>query len=190
METVDARAFNEQVPHQQDALHLMRLGVPISNVMWVRRHPGARAAATILMLRRAHGFDVSGNGSVDNPYKLDDCHQWPTKVETTDALASGYYETEHWKETRQRRMEDDLFACVLCNSTDELCVHHILYELFAERLSDLMTVCEICHERIHRHSRLRFPAGMSVEHADMIGVPYSFEQWLIPPPQGGLFKPE
>ena len=40
--------------------------------------------------------------------------------------------------------------CELCNSTKKLHIHHKTYKrLFKEEYSDLMLVCEVCHNKIH-----------------------------------------
>lgn len=61
-----------------------------------------------------------------------------------------YLRTQAWEETRQKVFRRDGFKCVLCGEAKDLNVHHITYEnLGAEKTSDLVTLCQICHEDIH-----------------------------------------
>lgn len=61
-----------------------------------------------------------------------------------------YLRTQAWEETRQKVFRRDGFKCVLCGEAKDLNVHHITYEnLGAEKVSDLVTLCQACHESVH-----------------------------------------
>lgn len=68
-----------------------------------------------------------------------------------------YYQSSHWKDRRERRLNHDGFKCCNCHATSELKVHHWRYDLFEERLGDLMTLCTACHERMHDNVKIKFP---------------------------------
>jgi len=88
-------------------------------------------------------------------------------VEVTDEMKLAYYETEHWFKTRLSRFSLDDFRCCHCRGTDGLQVHHWVYELFAESIEDLVTLCRTCHERIHEYDsvKLHFPKYVSQDVA-------------------------
>ena len=176
----EARKHHEKVEHRREALRILRTGRELTKWEWEQRFRGSRLAPTILMLRTAHGFLIEGHGTVTAPYVMPDPLQLPGLVEVTDPIKQGYYDTDHWHQLRQRRRNMDNDACVHCGYDDELQVHHAIYNLFAERLSDLITVCEECHEKIHKQSYLKFPSGISIQHANLIGVRYEFADWLLP----------
>jgi 5-methylcytosine-specific restriction endonuclease McrA len=62
-----------------------------------------------------------------------------------------YLKTEHWKETRKKRLVLDDFCCIFCKSKKSLQVHHLNYKRVGKEniVEDLITVCKFCHERIH-----------------------------------------
>lgn len=57
-----------------------------------------------------------------------------------------YLQTDHWKEMRRLALEHAEHRCQLCNSPDNLEVHHRTYERMGrERLGDLTVLCTDCH---------------------------------------------
>lgn len=177
--TRDARSWHESKHHRADALVLLRNGEELTERRWKIRHPGSRLAPVIDKLRNAHGFDIVGEGNEKKPYALTDRRQRPGRVEVTEAIKEAYYLSSHWIQKRQIRMEHDRFSCVLCEEEASLQVHHVVYNLFAERNRELMTVCKCCHQGIHEASRLAFPSGMKTEHVERLGIPIEFEEWLL-----------
>jgi hypothetical protein len=174
-----ARRHNESSAMMAHALKILRTA-PLSNVEWSELHPGSRLAPAVEKLRNGHGFDITGDGSVEQPYRLKDSEALPTLVFVTDEIKQMYYDSEHWREIRGRRLQLDSYACVLCRRVEDLQCHHITYNLFAERLCELITVCDECHATLHDKSRLKFPSGMLIEHARRLGVEVVFEDWLLP----------
>ena len=67
-----------------------------------------------------------------------------------------YLQTPEWSARRQRAFKRAWFRCQLCNSSKGgLNVHHRTYErLGDERDSDLIVLCEKCHEIFHREGKL------------------------------------
>lgn len=63
-----------------------------------------------------------------------------------------YLNSEHWRETRQQRLERDGHKCAICGSTKDLNVHHLTYiRIGKENIdTDLITVCHACHAMLHR----------------------------------------
>lgn len=67
-----------------------------------------------------------------------------------------YIHSTAWETLRQRRIQIDGGRCQGCGSRQRLHVHHKTYENFThEPLTDLVTVCEVCHGLIHRMHELR-----------------------------------
>lgn len=64
-----------------------------------------------------------------------------------------YYESDQWKRTRLRILQRDDHRCQCCGAEAE-CVHHIVYDrLGAENDLDLISLCNQCHDAIHREQR-------------------------------------
>jgi len=63
-----------------------------------------------------------------------------------------YLLTPKWKELRSRRLIKDAYTCRMCGATARLEVHHISYiRLGNEDISDLVTLCRDCHQKVHDH---------------------------------------
>lgn len=63
-----------------------------------------------------------------------------------------YIQSQKWQRQRNNRMAIDNNECKLCFSKAKLHVHHITYDNFGnEPMSELITVCKSCHEKIHGH---------------------------------------
>jgi hypothetical protein len=61
-----------------------------------------------------------------------------------------YLRSAEWKAKRAAVLKRDK-KCRSCGSTRKLQVHHLTYErIYRERLTDLTTLCEGCHRRVHR----------------------------------------
>ena len=61
-----------------------------------------------------------------------------------------YLQSARWRAKREQRKAIDKWACVKCGETYGLQVHHLTYERRGrERMSDLVTLCEDCHRRVH-----------------------------------------
>lgn len=63
-----------------------------------------------------------------------------------------YLNSLHWRETRKKRLGIDEYKCTICESTQNLNVHHINYtRLGKEDIdNDLVTLCHQCHAMLHR----------------------------------------
>ena len=63
---------------------------------------------------------------------------------------SAYLNSDHWKQTRQKALENAEYQCWECGSKDRLHVHHLTYENIGGELpEDLMVLCASCHAKIH-----------------------------------------
>lgn len=174
----DARRFHESEAQQREVLEHLRAGESIAKHLW--EDGGKRLAPAIEQLRNAHGFTIAGSGTSKNPYRMEDIRQRPTKAHATDEMKAAYYTLPHWYQLRADRLSMDSFRCVCCHSGDELQCHHLTYDrLFAELITDLLTLCRECHEQAHKSSRLKFPSGVGVAHAAQIGWK-GFAAWLLP----------
>ena len=63
-----------------------------------------------------------------------------------------YLLTPHWKQVRHASLSRANNKCALCGNKERpLEVHHNNYEsLWGELLSDLLVLCDECHERHHK----------------------------------------
>jgi 5-methylcytosine-specific restriction endonuclease McrA len=61
-----------------------------------------------------------------------------------------YLKTEHWKGVRKKALYKAHYKCEVCNSTEELNVHHKTYEHRGEEPpEDLIVLCHHCHAKFH-----------------------------------------
>lgn len=61
-----------------------------------------------------------------------------------------YLQTKHWKVVAARARQRAEHRCQLCNSPDNLEVHHRTYERRGhESESDLTVLCDTCHGKFH-----------------------------------------
>ena len=62
-----------------------------------------------------------------------------------------YLSSDHWKETRKKRLELDGYKCCICGIGCDLDVHHLSYDrLWNEDVEhDLVTLCRVCHKTFH-----------------------------------------
>lgn len=66
--------------------------------------------------------------------------------------------TPYWRTLRRAILLRDGQKCCYCDSTDKLVVHHLTYLHHYkehEHLEDLITVCELCHSKIHKNDKNR-----------------------------------
>lgn len=93
-------------------------------------------------------------------------------IEVTDAMKAAYYETEHWLSIRAERLAYDGYRCCFCKAGDCLRVHHWKYDLFAEQIRNLTTLCDECHEELHSYEciKIRFPASVTPQIAALLGT--------------------
>lgn len=68
-----------------------------------------------------------------------------------------YLQTEHWKDTRTRKLIEAGYKCQVCNSNGKLNVHHRTYENRGnEQLDDLLVLCNDCHKLFHENGKLSY----------------------------------
>lgn len=67
-----------------------------------------------------------------------------------------YLQTPEWQERRKKAMKKAGFRCQVCNAYGvRLNVHHRTYERRGNEYdSDLITLCETCHQTFHENGRL------------------------------------
>jgi hypothetical protein len=173
-----ARAFHERDEAQANVLASLRRGDRI--LRKESESDGSRIAPAIEQLRNAHGFSILGNGTEKKPYLMPDVGERPSLARVTDEMKAAYSSLPHWIAVKNERHELDGHVCVLCRCGDDLRCHHISYErLFGEPMCDLLTLCADCHDRVHENCRLKFPSGISVQYAHLLGWK-GFETWLLP----------
>jgi hypothetical protein len=61
-----------------------------------------------------------------------------------------YLQSEAWNVIRTTKLQEAGYRCQLCNEAGRLNVHHRTYtRVFHEELSDLIALCEPCHQKFH-----------------------------------------
>ena len=63
-----------------------------------------------------------------------------------------YLTTPEWQATRKRILKRDNYQCQGCHEKGMMLnIHHYTYErLGCELDTDLVTLCEVCHDQLHR----------------------------------------
>lgn len=62
-----------------------------------------------------------------------------------------YLRTREWQRKRRVALKIAGYACRMCGATERLQVHHKTYERRgAEKMSDLVVLCDGCHTLVHR----------------------------------------
>jgi len=68
-----------------------------------------------------------------------------------DAKYQVYLLSDEWKETKEKAYKFHGPRCMKCRAETNLQVHHATYEnIYDEKLSDLVILCETCHELLHK----------------------------------------
>lgn len=139
---------------------------------------------TTLSLKEEHRFSTGVNMLRKRGYEINSERDGPgcryaliseppiERVKVTKAMQAGYYDSSHWAEKRKERREFDGNKCCWCGTSNEtLHVHHWKYDLFAEEITDLMTLCVPCHDKIHaaiRKSMVHFPEYVDAATAALL----------------------
>lgn len=86
------------------------------------------------------------DGSSRDDARCDSMRQMPYK---------DYLQTSFWQLIREWIIEKRGAKCQICNSTENINVHHRSYEnLGDEREEDLVVLCQSCHEIFHKNGKL------------------------------------
>ena len=69
-----------------------------------------------------------------------------------------YLKSPHWKEIRKRALDRAGHHCFVCRDTKNLNVHHNSYERLGKELdTDLIVLCEKCHNLFYKEGKLSDP---------------------------------
>lgn len=72
--------------------------------------------------------------------------------EVLEVTYQSYLESAHWKQTRTDALKRAWYKCQICSSKDKLQVHHNNYNCLGnESPSDLIVVCDRCHDLIYQN---------------------------------------
>lgn len=151
--------------HADRILRRLQQGPALSTDLLAFTH---RFSASIRVLRvRGYRIDVE---KLEDGTSLHSLKGYTPLVEVTDEMQAAYYQTEHWAAKRLERLAFDDFKCCHCKSRESLQVHHWVYELFAESIEDLMTLCDGCHEKIHGYEcvKAHFPEYVTEDVASRL----------------------
>ena len=170
---VPVRTDADKQRHRDKSASLLKLLLAHPNRWWTTaelvQHIGHRFSTNVQSLRD-RGYMIQ-----KRPAKRGFEYRYLYRVDVIPATADGqqrYYGSQHWQERRRARMEHDGNRCVNCHATDDLDVHHWRYDLFEERLGDLMTLCGDCHRRLHALDgvTITFPKNFTAAQAKRLGI--------------------
>lgn len=71
----------------------------------------------------------------------------------TQAEYTEYLQSSQWQTKRKQKAEEQNYTCQICHKRIDkgFHIHHKTYRRFKkERLTDLMFLCEDCHEQVHK----------------------------------------
>ena len=153
------------------------------------REPNRWWDTSELVTRVSHRFSTSMQTLRDRGYVIDK-RRVPGKayeyrvigfdatLAVTKKMESSYYTTQHWRMKASERRAFDGNRCCMCGSHEELTVHHWRYDLFAERLCDIMTLCRGCHDGIHANASItiRFPKRVAMAIANQLKAEANVDQ--------------
>ena len=103
----------------------------------------------LFMLRDIH-LSPYRRKTLNNPYLEDEATPIPAyeiespHIETWDGTLS--QSEAEWRERRTQALVRDNYCCTVCGSTEELEVHHVK-PTGGNRLDNLQTLCQKCHEK-------------------------------------------
>jgi len=86
-------------------------------------------------------FAVRGDGRVY-------CERFETPIRAREK-----YALRAWKKTRRRVLERDRGRCAICGAGQDLHIHHLDHDTSNDEMANLITLCEICHARVHTDLR-------------------------------------
>lgn len=96
---------------------------------------------------------VALNGFVKNcffcPYALHKKDIVSCSVKGRKITTIEKYSLRAWKELRDQILTRDGHACVICNDTEVLHIHHIDADNTHDEPDNLVTLCSYCHARAH-----------------------------------------
>ena len=61
-----------------------------------------------------------------------------------------YLRTPHWQRVRRKALKRAKYRCEKCGKNRPLDVHHLKYNLWHEKQSELFVTCRPCHNKLHR----------------------------------------
>lgn len=116
------------------------------------------ATERVLEVLRAELVRLDRVGGKEFMLALFQAESWHDRVRVDLLRAMPYVEylrSNHWQEKRREAIERALHACQVCNSPDDIHVHHRTYANRGEELpSDLTVLCATCHSLFHNNGRL------------------------------------
>ena len=101
---------------------------------------------------------------------------------------SEYLKHPHWKKVREQRFKFDEGRCVICRKDmhgDPYHTHHLTYQrLGNERLRDVITLCQDCHDAFHRNwTQSYFWKGKQSGHWEVFDLQHTaqlcFNYWKL-----------
>lgn len=65
-----------------------------------------------------------------------------------------YLSSEHWMYIKDKYFAKHKRVCFVCKSDEKICLHHITYDRLGDEIdSDLIPLCEKCHNEVHKRVR-------------------------------------
>ncbi len=79
-----------------------------------------------------------------------------------------YLQSSHWRYVRGLALKRDCNKCFECGESKSLQVHHVCYREspYNTRLTDLITLCNSCHEKEHRIIRDEYGNIVNFKQSD------------------------
>src|SRR5664279_1632542 len=146
-------AGNRHVPLSRQTIILIDDALSLANAQNEVRvdtdHALAVLAETTIStsgLLRQHGITPKAIADLAKPDKLPDVVSQNADINRAEVAIlkampySEYLKTPHWKKTSQQALERARYRCQVCNTKENLNVHHNTYEHLGEEQSDLSLI--------------------------------------------------
>lgn len=92
---------------------------------------------------------------IEDSQEQDNLPSKPLPKSKTYVPYAEYLQSPEWKEKQQKARQFANHRCQVCNSSEDLNVHHRTYDrLGHEHMGDLIVLCRNCHEIFHNNAEL------------------------------------
>ena len=102
------------------------------------------------MNSRDYASLVTGGFLLDPDEEIELMNDYESSSEDRQEAYAVYLESDTWQKLKTETLKRDGYKCVKCSCNKQLQVHHVYYRKWYEtKLSDLVTLCNSCHELEH-----------------------------------------
>jgi hypothetical protein len=166
--------ISKQTTEKANKTKLIRYGNKLITRVYLKCKTEFRGLKSRIFNRKfcSHSCSMSFNRSGKSPYNKGK-HMWENKEHPRGMLGkkpwnfidgnsrSRKYQQKEWKEIAKKCYERDNWKCQTCGNVGLLNAHHIIYWSISKNdsLDNLITLCVICHKKLHKDDIKRDSTG-------------------------------